>query len=123
MDFSAIHTSYGPIAIHKRVLGDQFLLVDRRGGEKGPNIATRAEISRRSNDDLVAILKLGVPAAGMPAFSSLGDAQLQAVVRHLRALQGLNAKTEVAGDAEEGRKLFLKEGSCASCHMINGAGG
>jgi putative heme-binding domain-containing protein len=97
--------------------------LDGRGGEKGPNIATRAEISRRSNDDLVAILKLGVPAAGMPAFSSLGDAQLQAVVRHLRALQGLNAKSEVAGDAQEGRKLFFKQGSCASCHMINGAGG
>jgi cytochrome c oxidase cbb3-type subunit III len=97
--------------------------LDGRGGEKGPNIATRPEISRRSNDDLLAILKHGVPAAGMPAFSSLGDAQLQAVVRHLRTLQGLNAKTEVAGDAEEGRKLFFKEGSCASCHMINGAGG
>ena len=61
--------------------------------------------------------------AGMPAFSRLGDAKLQAVVQHLRTLQGLTAKTQVAGNSEEGRKLFFKEGGCASCHMINGAGG
>jgi cytochrome c oxidase cbb3-type subunit III len=97
--------------------------LDGRGGEKGPNIATRPEISRRSNEALLAILQSGVPGAGMPAFSKLGDAKLQALVRHLRSLQGLNAKTMVTGNAEEGRKLFSKEGGCATCHMINGAGG
>jgi cytochrome c oxidase cbb3-type subunit III len=97
--------------------------LDGRGGEKGPNIATRAEISRRSDGEILAILQLGVPSAGMPAFSRLGDAKLLAVVRHLRSLQGLGAKTEVAGNPEEGRKLFLKEGGCATCHMTNGAGG
>jgi cytochrome c oxidase cbb3-type subunit III len=97
--------------------------LDGRGAEKGPNIATRPEISRRSNDALLAILQNGVPGAGMPAFSKLGDAKLRALVGHLRSLQGLNAKTVVAGNAEEGRKLFSKEGGCATCHMINGAGG
>jgi cytochrome c oxidase cbb3-type subunit 3 len=97
--------------------------LDGRGGEKGPNIATRPEISRRSDGEILAILKHGVPSAGMPAFSRLGDAKLQAVVRHLRSLQGLNAKTEIAGNTGDGRKLFFKEGGCATCHMINGAGG
>jgi putative heme-binding domain-containing protein len=97
--------------------------LDGRGGEKGPNIATRPEISRRSDNEILAILQHGVPAAGMPAFSRLGDAKLQAVVRHLRSLQGVNAKTEVAGNVNEGRKLFFREGGCATCHMINGAGG
>ena len=97
--------------------------LDGRGGEKGPNIATRPEISRRSDDEILAILQHGVPSAGMPAFGRLGDVKLHAVVRHLRSLQGLGAKTEVAGNAEEGRKLFFKEGGCATCHMINGAGG
>ena len=45
------------------------------------------------------------------------------MVRYLRSLQGFTAKTEVAGNPEGGRKLFFKEGGCATCHMINGAGG
>jgi cytochrome c oxidase cbb3-type subunit III len=97
--------------------------LDGRGGEKGPNIATRPEISRRSDDEILAILQHGVPGAGMPAFSRLGDAKLQAVARHLRSLQGVNSKTAVTGNAGDGRKLFFKEGGCATCHMINGAGG
>jgi cytochrome c oxidase cbb3-type subunit 3 len=97
--------------------------LDGRGGEKGPNIATRPEISRRSDDEILAILQNGIPGAGMPAFARLGDTKLQAVVQHLRSLQGLTEKNEVAGNAEEGKRLFFKEGGCASCHMINGAGG
>src|ERR1700731_2880485 len=87
--------------------------LDGRGGEKGPNIATRAEISRRSDDEILAILQHGIPGAGMPEFARLGDTKLQAVVQHLRSLQGLAEKTEVAGNAEEGKKLFFKQGGCA----------
>ena len=59
----------------------------------------------------------------MPAFGRLGDKKLEAVMRHLRTLQGLNGKTEIAGNASKGRQLFFKDGGCATCHMINGAGG
>ncbi len=97
--------------------------LDGRGGEKGPDIATRPEISGRSDDEILAILRHGVASAGMPAFSRLGDKKLEAVVRHLRILQGLNGKTATSGNAGEGRKLFFKDGGCATCHMINGAGG
>jgi cytochrome c oxidase cbb3-type subunit III len=97
--------------------------LDGRGGEKGPNIATRPEISKRSDGEILAILQHGLPGAGMPAFSRLGDAKLQAVVRHLRTLQNLNSKMLVAGNTDEGRTVFFKKGGCGTCHMINGAGG
>jgi mono/diheme cytochrome c family protein len=97
--------------------------LDGRGGEKGPSIATRPEMSKRSGDEILAILQHGVPGSGMPAFSRLGDAKLHAVVRHLRTVQGMNSKTVVAGNANAGRKVFFREGGCATCHMINGAGG
>jgi putative heme-binding domain-containing protein len=97
--------------------------LDGRGGERGPDIANRPEISGHSDDEILAILRHGVASAGMPAFSWLGDKKLEAVVRHLRTLQGLNGKTEIAGNAEEGRKLFFKDGGCTTCHMVNGAGG
>lgn len=97
--------------------------LDGRGGEKGPNIATRPEISQRSDDEILAILRQGVASAGMPAFGRLGDEKLEAVVRHLRTLQGLNGKTEIAGNADEGRKRFFEKGGCATCHTINGTGG
>ncbi len=97
--------------------------LDGRGGEKGPNIATRPEISRHSDEEILAILQRGVPGAGMPAFSRLGDKKLEAVVRYLRSLQGPKGRTEIAGNASEGRKLFFRDGGCATCHMINGAGG
>src|ERR1700722_14832165 len=73
--------------------------LDGRGGERGPNIATRPEISGHSDDEILAILRHGVASAGMPAFGRLGDEKLEAVVRHLRTLQGLNGKTEIAGNA------------------------
>jgi cytochrome c oxidase cbb3-type subunit III len=97
--------------------------LDGRGGEKGPNIATRAEITRRSDEELLGILQRGVPSAGMPSFSRLGDVQLRVMVAHLRTLQGANGRAEVVGDAEEGKKLFFRAEGCASCHMVNGAGG
>ncbi len=97
--------------------------LDGRGVEKGPNIATRPEISVRTDDEILAILRHGVASAGMPAFSRLGDKKLEAVARHLRILQGLNEKKQIAGNTGKGRKLFFKDGGCATCHRINGAGG
>jgi cytochrome c oxidase cbb3-type subunit 3 len=97
--------------------------LDGRGGEKGPNIATRAEITSRSDEELLGILQRGVPSSGMPSFGRLGDVQLRAIVAHLRKLQGVSGKAEVVGDAEAGKKLFFKVEGCATCHMVNGAGG
>ena len=97
--------------------------LDGRGGEKGPNIVTRSEILRRSDAEILATLRHGVPTAGMPAFLSLGTANLQALTAHLRHLQGLDGNLSVSADSAGGKELFFKKGSCGDCHMINGSGG
>ncbi len=97
--------------------------LDGRGGERGPNIATRAEVQKLTDEETLQILQSGMPAAGMPAFASLGASKIRGVIAYLRILQGENEDVSVPGDAHRGKSLFFGEAGCAKCHMINGAGG
>jgi alcohol dehydrogenase (cytochrome c) len=63
--------------------------LDARGGEHAPNISRLA-----GRDDLMAIVKVGIPGKGMPAFgNSLNGAQIRAVVQYLRSLEQGGART------------------------------
>ena len=97
--------------------------LDGRGGERGPNVATRAEVQQLSDTDTLRILQAGIPAAGMPPFGALGVPKLQAVMAYLRILQGGNKAASVPGDPQRGKLLFFGKAGCASCHTINGSGG
>lgn len=97
--------------------------LDGRGGERGPDIATRTEVVRLSDAQLARILRTGIPQAGMPAFAALGSAQLSATVNHLRSLQGKVAGTAVPGNAVSGKNLFAGKAGCSECHMVQGLGG
>jgi cytochrome c oxidase cbb3-type subunit III len=97
--------------------------LDGRGGERGPNIATRQEVLRRSDAELLQTLRNGIPASGMPAFLQLGDGKLAEVVSYLRTLQGKNSNAPIAGDAQNGESLFFGKARCSECHSINGRGG
>jgi len=97
--------------------------LDGRGSERGPNVATRAEVQRLSDEETLRILQTGVPAAGMPAFGVLGMPKLQAVMAYLRILQGGSKAAFIPGDPQRGQSLFFGKAGCASCHMINGSGG
>ncbi|HMI50124.1 MAG TPA: c-type cytochrome [Candidatus Saccharimonadales bacterium] len=97
--------------------------LDARGGERGPNIASRPDVLRMSDAELLAVIANGKPAAGMPPFAYLGPAKVKAVLQHLRALQGKEKITRLPGDATRGANLFSGKGGCAACHLVNGAGG
>jgi len=97
--------------------------LDGRGSERGPNIATRAEVRSLTDEETSHFLQFGRPAAGMPAFASLGASRIKGVIAYLRILQGENEDVSVPGDAQRGKSLFFGEAGCAKCHMINGAGG
>jgi cytochrome c oxidase cbb3-type subunit III len=97
--------------------------LDGRGGERGPDIARRQEVLRRTDSQLLEILEKGRPVAGMPAFVSLGREKLQEILTYLRTLQGIGPASALPGDQERGKSLFFGKAGCSQCHMMNGAGG
>jgi cytochrome c oxidase cbb3-type subunit 3 len=97
--------------------------LDGRGGERAPDIATRPEITRLSDQDLLKILRSGIPEKGMPSFAALGSAKLSALLSYLRSLQGKGTAIPVVGNTEKGKELYWGKVGCSECHMLNGAGG
>jgi cytochrome c oxidase cbb3-type subunit III len=97
--------------------------LDGRGGERGPDIATRPQIVQRSDSEIMEILRVGRPAAGMPPFQSFGEAKLKALLLHLRSLQGKGSAVAVPGNAHNGKLLFFGKARCSECHMVQGVGG
>ena len=97
--------------------------LDGRGGERGPNIATRPEVQRLSDEETLRILQAGIPATGMPGFDALEAPMLQAVMGYLRTLQSVSHAVPIPGNPQRGKLLFVGKAGCANCHMINGAGG
>jgi len=97
--------------------------LDGRGGERGPDIASRAGVLRLSDRDILQVLRDGNPAAGMPAFGFLGSAKLSALLGYLRTLQGKGSTATISGDPQKGERLFFGEARCSECHMVRGKGG
>jgi len=97
--------------------------LDGRGGERGPDIASRREIEQKSDAELSAILKKGKVAAGMPSFAQYRPAQRAALVAYLRVLQGHSGENPLPGDAVAGKILFFGKGKCSGCHTVAGKGG
>lgn len=97
--------------------------LDGRGAERAPDISTRPQVVQLSDRELKEIIRLGRPNAGMPAFASLRDTQLDALLHYIRFLQGERAAVVLKGDATNGKQIFFGKGHCADCHMIQGQGG
>jgi cytochrome c oxidase cbb3-type subunit III len=97
--------------------------LDARGSERGPNLATKAEVLQKSDKELIEILKDGRTAAGMPSFASYPPARLASLVAYLRLLQGQRGPEPLPGDPVLGKALFYGKAKCAECHMIGGQGG
>jgi cytochrome c oxidase cbb3-type subunit 3 len=99
--------------------------LDGRGGERGPNIATNPEIAGLSDAAITHIVSEGSPNMAMPALSrTLSPAQIAAVVKHLRTLQGNQHAAALPGDPLAGRTLFYGgKAECTNCHMVDGLGG
>ena len=91
-------------------------------GNRGPDL-TRGRF-RHANDDetLYNIIQGGISGTGMPG-AWMSASQTWQVVRYIRSLAGNQTIVEVPGDIELGRTLFAETADCATCHVVNGAGG
>ena len=77
-----------------------------------------------SDGQISRIVLNGVSGTGMPAFHHLRRSELQALVAHIRALQGSSAApARLPGSPVQGRFLFSGKAKCSACHMVHGEGG
>ncbi len=72
-----------------------------------------------TDDDLVRIIRTGIPNTPMPA-SQMTVEQAQKIVAYLRSVANTRAASVVTGDAARGRAAFQQ--ACTSCHRVAGAG-
>ncbi len=61
------------------------------GGELGPSILLR--VPARTDEELTAVIRQGLPASGMPASPNIADAELNALIGFLRTLKPRNGTT------------------------------
>ncbi len=78
-----------------------------------------------TNKFLETTIRLGRPGRIMPAFSSLSDEEIKAIVKYIRRWAPgkpfVYPVEPVRGNRERGKKLYAKY--CAACHGPNGEGG
>lgn len=70
-------------------------------------------------------IRLGRPGRVMPGFDHLSDAEVDAIVEHIRSWYDGErpqfSRARIAGDAKQGAQLYAKH--CAQCHGDQGQGG
>jgi cytochrome c oxidase cbb3-type subunit III len=97
--------------------------LDGRGGERAPDIATSPKTQNRTDAALTQIITNGIPANGMPSFSSLDAPTIKALVKYLRVLQGKSESAAMPGNPAAGKTIFFGEAKCSACHLAAGSGG
>jgi putative heme-binding domain-containing protein len=74
-----------------------------------------------SDEDLVRIIRTGIPNTPMPA-TSMTVEQAQKIVAYLRSTAATKRAGGVTGDAARGVAIFQGKGGCANCHSVAGSG-
>jgi cytochrome c oxidase cbb3-type subunit 3 len=97
---------------------------DGKGGVGVP-LSLTSFIDTVSDEYLKTTIRLGRPGRIMPAFPTLSEAQINAIVEHMRGWSDAPAITHntepVKGNPEKGEELFAKH--CVQCHGEKGKGG
>jgi len=94
-------------------------------GDRAPAIVSTATSMRgqRSDAQLMAIVKNGIPGNAMPAWNNrLSDGDIASIGAFIHALRGTALDNPLPGDVARGEAVFWGKGQCATCHAISGRG-
>jgi PQQ-dependent dehydrogenase (methanol/ethanol family) len=91
------------------------------GTDRAPALTNNRQLRGSSAADIANIIKNG--RGGMPAFSSLPQAKIQALAAFVRSLNATAFDLPPIGDVAAGEHFFFGNGRCAECHMVLGRGG
>jgi mono/diheme cytochrome c family protein/small nuclear ribonucleoprotein (snRNP)-like protein len=96
------------------------------GGDLVPGVALMSGKFRRatSDDEVVAIVRKGVPGTAMQAFN-FTDQQAGTIVAYLKSFSAApppSANAPALGDAARGKQIFEGKGNCQSCHRVGESG-
>jgi putative heme-binding domain-containing protein len=74
-----------------------------------------------TDDDLVKIIRTGIPGTPMPP-GNYTEFQASTIVAYLRSLATIGRGSGIAGDAARGKALFAGKGGCTMCHRVGTEG-
>jgi cytochrome c oxidase cbb3-type subunit 3 len=75
----------------------------------------------KTDQDLVQIIRNGVPGTAMPA-TNFSQAQTEQVVAYLRSVAATKRSTSGVGDLARGKAVFEGKGACVTCHRVDNNG-
>ena len=93
-------------------------------GVAGVNLA-RGQFRRAvsaTDEDLVRIIRNGIPDTGMPA-NNISEVNAANIVAYLRSTAASARSASAPGDPGRGKAIYEGKGACASCHRVRGTGG
>src|SRR5580658_9569724 len=90
-------------------------------GVAGIDLAHNKFRRAKDDDDIVAIIRTGIPGTAMPP-NNFYDFTALTIVAYLRSMAAATATTTAGGDPARGKAIYEGKGNCASCHRIRGAG-
>ncbi|HXA55907.1 MAG TPA: c-type cytochrome [Candidatus Acidoferrum sp.] len=90
-------------------------------GVPGVNLRTGQFLHGSTDDDLMVIIRNGVPGTAMPPHDLPGS-DIAALVAYIRSMGKDTSAVVKLGDPAKGKALFNGEGGCLNCHRVGSAG-
>lgn len=109
----------------RQLYEDNCSVCHQTKGKGGIGLPLTAPILKQVSDDyLLKTIRVGRPGRIMPSFQHLSDAQVQAIVHHMRGWTGepgpVFSSEPIKGDIKKGKLLFAER--CVRCHGQDGKG-